>query len=136
MTLVSSAKYLEVFIHDKLLFKEQIKVLEVEVARSVGILCKLKHVLSRKTLLQLCHALIHPLLTYGIIIWWVIFSSFLTKLKTLQNKALRAFSELITVITLCHFTKNLKSCNWTICVHTKLPNLFTAVSKKKYLPHS
>ena len=92
MTLVSGAKYLGVFIDDKLLFKEQIKVLEVKVARSVGILCKLKHVLPRKTLLQLYHALIHPLLTYGIIIWGATFSSFLTKLKTLQNKALRVIS--------------------------------------------
>ena len=89
MTLVSSAKYLEVFIDNKLLFKEQIKVLEVKVARSVGIMCKLKQVLPRKTLLQLYHALIHPLLTYGIIIWGATFSSFLTMLKTLQNKALR-----------------------------------------------
>ena len=61
-------------------------------ARSVGILCKLKNVLPRKTLLQLYHALIHPLLTYGIIIWGATFSSFLTTLKTLQNKALRIIS--------------------------------------------
>ena len=46
MTLVSSAKYLKVFIDDKLLFKEQIKVIEVRVARSDGILCKLKHGLT------------------------------------------------------------------------------------------
>ena len=89
---MSSAKYLGVFIDDKLFFKEQIKVLEVKVARSVGILCKLKHVLPRKTLLQLYHALIHPLLAYGIIILGATFSSFLTKLKTLQNKALRVIS--------------------------------------------
>ena len=89
--LVPCAKYMGVFTDDKLLFKEQIKVSEVKVARSVEILCKLKHVLPRKTLLQLYHALIHRLLA-GIIIWGATFFSFPTKLKTLQSKALRVIS--------------------------------------------
>ena len=92
LNIVTNAKYLGVYIDNKLCFKEQIRVLEGKVARSVGILCKLKQVLPRKTLLQLYHALIHPLLAYGIIIWGATYSSYLTKLKTLQNKALRVIS--------------------------------------------
>ena len=45
-----------------------------------------------KFLLQLYHALIHPLLTYGIVVWGSTYPSYLSKLKTLQNKAVRIVS--------------------------------------------
>ena len=38
-------------------------------ARSVGILNKLKQTLPQTVMLQLYYALVHPLLLYGIIIW-------------------------------------------------------------------
>ena len=61
LNIVTNAKYLG-YIDNKLCFKEQIRVLAGKVAWSVGILCKLKQVLPRKTLLQLYHALIHRFL--------------------------------------------------------------------------
>ena len=62
----------------------------------MGILSKLKKLFPQKNLLQLYYALIHPLLLYGIIIWGSFYPSYLKKLKTLQNKALR-------IITGSHF---------------------------------
>ena len=65
---VSSTKYLGVFIDNILNFKEHILTLENKIARSVGILSKVRYNFPLKTLLQLYHALIHPLLTYGIVV--------------------------------------------------------------------
>ena len=55
----------------------------------MGILSKVRYNFPLKTLLQLCNALIHPLLIYGIVVWGSTYPSYLTKLKTLQNKAMR-----------------------------------------------
>ena len=65
---VSSEKYVGMYVDDELIFKEHIKLLESKVARSIGIMCKLKHIFPEKTLLQLYDAFIHPILTYRIII--------------------------------------------------------------------
>ena len=88
INIVSSTKYLGVFIDNRLNFKEHILTLENKIARSVGILSKVRYNFPLKTLLQLYHALIHPLLTYGIVVWGSTYPSYLGKLKTLQNKAM------------------------------------------------
>ena len=92
INIVSSTQYLGVFIDNKLNFKEHILTLENKIARSVGILSKVRYNFPLKTLLQLYHALIHPLLTYGIVVWDSTYLSYLSKLKTLQNKAMRIIS--------------------------------------------
>ena len=81
-----------VFIDNKLNFKEHILTLENKIARSVGILSKVRYKFPLKTLLQLYHALIHPLLTYGIVVLGSTYPSYLSKLKTLQNNAMRIIS--------------------------------------------
>ena len=92
INIVSSTKYLGVFIDNKLNFKEHILTLENKIARSVGILSKVRYNFPLKTLLQLYHVLIHPLLTYGIVVWGSTYPSYHIKLKTLQNKAMRIIS--------------------------------------------
>ena len=69
INIVSSTKYLGVFIHSKLNFKERILTLENKIARSVGILSKVRYNFPLKTVLQLYHVFIHPLLIYGIVVW-------------------------------------------------------------------
>ena len=59
-------------------------------ARSVGILNKLKQTLPQTVMLQLYYALVPPLLLYGIIIWGATYPTYLQKLKSLQNRAIRA----------------------------------------------
>ena len=65
--IVSSAKYLGVFIDDKLNFQEHIKHLETKVSRSVGIFSKLKNYLPKHALFKLCNTLVHSHLLYGLI---------------------------------------------------------------------
>ena len=66
--------------------------MEGKLARSVGILNKLKQSLLQTVMLQLYYALVHPLLLYGIIIWGTTYSTYLQKLKFLQNRAIRAIA--------------------------------------------
>ena len=85
---VSSAKYLSVFINDKLNFHEHIKNLEKKVSRSVGILSKLKNYLPTHALFLLYYTFVHSHLLYELIVWGNAYPTYLSKLITLQNKAL------------------------------------------------
>ena len=55
----------------------------------MGILSKLKHFLPSNSLLKLYYAFIHPHLLYGLSIWGCTHKSYLSKLQTLQNKAVK-----------------------------------------------
>ena len=66
---VSSAKYLGVFIDDKQNFQEHIKHLEEKVSRSVGIISKLKNYLPKHALFKLYYTLVHSHLLNGLIVW-------------------------------------------------------------------
>ena len=79
---LSSAKYLGVFIEDKLNFQEHIKHLEMKVSRSVRIL-------TTHALFKLYYTLVHSHLLHGLIVWGNTYPTYLFKLITLQNKALR-----------------------------------------------
>ena len=87
-------KYLGVVIDHKLSFLPHIQNLEAKVSRNIGILFKLNKVLPISALKTLYYALVHPLLFYGIIIWGSTNNSYLTKLRSLQNKALKAIGHL------------------------------------------
>ena len=65
VNIVDSAKYLGVIIDNDLNFKQHIKMLEGKVARSVGILTKLKYIFPQKVMLQLYHALVQRFSTWG-----------------------------------------------------------------------
>ena len=76
----SSVEYLELIINYKLNFHKQIKATEGKVARSVGILNKLKQTLSL------------TVIPYNIIsyICRATYPTYLQKLKLLQNRAIRS----------------------------------------------
>ena len=79
-------------IDNKLNFKTHIQNVENKVPRSVGILFKLRFLLLFSTLLQLYYALVHPHLLHGLLLWGCSFPSYLSKLQSLQNKAVRIIS--------------------------------------------
>ena len=60
-----------------------------KVSRSVGIISKLRRYAPTSILLKLYYAILHPLLLYGVIEWGSTYKSFLQRLLSLQNKALR-----------------------------------------------
>ena len=89
ISLCDSAKYLGVIIDSTLNFKPHTLALEKRVLRSVGILSKLRFLFPSSTLLFLYYALVHPHLVYELPIWGSTFVTYLSKLQTLQNKAIR-----------------------------------------------
>ena len=101
INIVDSSKYLGVVIDNKLNFKQHIKMIEGKVARFVGILSKLKHFFPQNIMLQLYYALMHPFLSYGIIIWGTIYPTYIKRLKSLQNRATR-------VVARCHYRDEVK----------------------------
>ena len=62
-------KYLGILIDPQLSFKFHIDELSKKVSRSIGILFKLIHFVTIKILLNIYHAIIYPLILYGITIW-------------------------------------------------------------------
>ena len=86
---VSCAKYLGVFIDDKLNFQVHIKHLEKKASLSVGILSKVKNYLPTHALFKLYYTLVDSHLLYGLIVWGNTYPTYLSRLITLQNKALR-----------------------------------------------
>ena len=70
-------------------FFYHIVLLEHKISRTIGILSKLRHFLPQSALLKIYYALIHCQLLYGLPISGSTFSSYINKLKSLQNKAVK-----------------------------------------------
>lgn len=83
-------KYLGVFIDEHLQWDAQIRHIQNKISKNTGIINKLRHFVSIHMLKQLYYALIYPYLNYGIMSWGTACTSRLKKLKTKQNKCLRA----------------------------------------------
>ena len=92
---VNKAKYLGINLDNKLNFRNHIKLIEMKIARSVGILNKLKHYLNKPSLKKLYHSLISSHINYGLLVWGTTYPSYLTKLIKLQNKAIRIVNKVI-----------------------------------------
>ena len=88
----NSSKYLGIKIDSKLNFQPHLKMIENKLARSVGILSKVRFLFPTSTLLLLYFALIHPHLLFGIVLWGSTCSSYQSKLQISQNKAIRIIS--------------------------------------------
>ena len=91
-TLIStekSDKYLGVIIDTNLNFSDHIKALEFKISGAVGILYKLKFVLPSKSLVTLYYSVIHSHLLYGLMVRGSTFPTYLNRLATLQNEAIR-----------------------------------------------
>ena len=87
---VNVIKYVGIEIDSQLNFKSHIDNVQSIIAKGVGILFKLNKILTSNALLMLYYALVHPHLTYGILIWGSTYKSYLNTLQLLQNKAMRA----------------------------------------------
>ena len=87
-----SIKYLGINTDNQLLFGDHIKQLRTIVSRAVGIMTKIRHFIPLRILKQIYFAFIHSHFTYGIIVWGATFPSYLTPLKSLQNRAIKLLS--------------------------------------------
>ena len=100
-----SAKYLGVTIDNHFSSNQHITLLENKVARSVGVISKLQFFLPQNSLVILYFSLMHTHLLYAFPVWASTYNTYLSKLKRLQNKAVRIISktsiktELLPIIT-------------------------------------
>ena len=90
---VNAIKYHGIEIDSQLNFKSHIDNVQSKIAKEVGLLFKLNKILTSNALLMLSYALVHPHLTYGILIWGFTYKSYLNTLQLLQNKAMRAITK-------------------------------------------
>ena len=82
-------KYLGVILDNKLNWHSHIQYTCSKLAKAAGIIYKLQKKLPRKILMLLYHSLFATYLQYGIVAWGTAKSTVMSKLKTLQNKAIR-----------------------------------------------
>ena len=87
-----ATKFLGVYIDCKLTFKDHLTYIKPKIAKSIGILNKVKHKLATKTLITLYYTLICPYLTYGIEVWGSTFTSLTLPIFKLQKRALRTIT--------------------------------------------
>ena len=90
----NSAKYLGIIINNQLSFKTYVSNLESKIARSVGVIAKLRNHLPNNTLLTLYYSLVHSHFLYALPVWASTHKTYLTKLQRLLNKALRIISKI------------------------------------------
>ena len=82
-------RYLGIIIDNNLSWKHHIDHVAIKMSRTVGLICKLRHFLPRRTLLTIYRSLVAPYLTYGLMAGGQAYKSYLEKLLKLQKRALR-----------------------------------------------
>ena len=88
-SIINTARYLGINLDDKLSFQPHIKLLEGKLSQSLGILRKVKLFSSTSCVLQLYHSFFHSHLQYGILLCGSTSKTYLSKIKVLQNKAIK-----------------------------------------------
>ena len=89
ITCQNSHKYLGVILDKKLNFKSHIEKVTCKISTSIGVISKIRYIFPTSSLVHLYYAIIHHHLLFGLPVWGSTFSSYLSKLQILQNKAIR-----------------------------------------------
>ena len=84
-----SVKYLGILIDCHLNWKEHIQQISKKISRGIGILCKIRHYVDVKILLQLYYAIILPFFSYCCIFWGNTYDHNIKLLERMQKKAIR-----------------------------------------------
>jgi len=82
-------KYLGVIIDDKLNWKPHVTLVEKQVSKASGIICKLRHYILFRSLKPVCYSLVYPHLQYAITSWGSSSFSALNTLNIIHNKLVR-----------------------------------------------
>ena len=77
------------FIDEKLNWKKHIEHVTSKISKGLGAMGRVRNIVPSKALLMLYHALVYPYLTYCNIVWGSTCDSVLSKLASLQNRAVR-----------------------------------------------
>ena len=90
---VNTAKFLGIIIDDKLSWNAHIDYCKNKLSSGLYAINSAKHILSSKHLKSLYYTLIHPHLTYGLLLWGSTYKTLFKKLQTLQNKSVRSITK-------------------------------------------
>ena len=82
-------KFLGLLIDENLSWKNHIHTLTTKISKTVGLLAKVRHILPKRTLLDMYKSLIAPYITYGLTSWGNASKTLLNKVLVLQKRALR-----------------------------------------------
>ena len=97
VSLVSTAKFLGIFIDDSLKFKDHVNYVINRVSRSSAILRNLSQILPRHVLRKLYFSLVYPFSTYGVEVWGSSSKTLLGRLTRMQNRCVRHVSQCFNV---------------------------------------
>ena len=86
MPTVSCIKYLGVLIDDKLTFKQHISAVSKKICRTIGLMYKLRHYVSKNILVMLYYSLIHPFSIYAVPVWGNANVTYLNSIHILQKR--------------------------------------------------
>ena len=92
-------KYLGVLIDCKLSFKHHITAISKKIARTIGLMYKLRHFVPLNTLIMLYYSLIYPFLIYAAPIWGNTNQTLINTIHVLQKKFVRIITFNRTVFT-------------------------------------
>ena len=90
---VSEMKYLGVILDNKLNWHNHIQYLCTKLAKAAGIIYKIRNQAPQSVLKLLYHSLVGTYLRYGIISWGSAKTTALSKLRSLQNKAVHYITQ-------------------------------------------
>ena len=86
---IKTAKYLGITLDSQLKSDICISKLLTKISRSIEVMSKIHHYLTKTVLLNLYFALIHSQLLYGIAVLGSTYQTLINKLQVLQNKAMK-----------------------------------------------
>ena len=89
---VNNIRYLGCILDNNLSFDYHIKVISSKIAKSIGVLNRIKDILPKPILRNLYFSLIQPYFTYCIVIWGNSANFLINNLKILQKRAIRCIS--------------------------------------------
>ena len=85
-------KFLGLWLDDKLNFAHHVSTVGSKVARTLGIMCKLREFLPLRVLKSLYYALIFPYITYSIEVWYGAPKYLKDEIKILQKRVIRCMN--------------------------------------------
>ena len=88
----NETKFLEVYLDEHLTWKNHIDFICKQIAKSIGILSRMRFYLSCMTKLMLFYTLIYPCITYCNSMWSSMYMSNLNRIYYLQKRAVRAIT--------------------------------------------
>ena len=92
---VKSLRYNGFHIDSNLSWKHHSNIISAKIARGVGILRRLKHILPERTLRTTYFAIIYPYISYGCLVWSINFYVNYKRVQILQNKAARIIGKYV-----------------------------------------